>query len=77
MIRTQIYLSETEKTALSRVAAKTGLSQSDLIRRAIDSFIDREHGEDRGRVIKDVAGIWADRNDLPDLVNLRAGWNRR
>jgi hypothetical protein len=77
MIRTQIYLSEAEKTGLSRVAAQTGLSQSDLIRRAIDVFIDGEQDEDRSRVIQDIAGVWAERNDIPDVNELRAGWNNR
>jgi hypothetical protein len=77
MIRTQIYLSETEKTGLSRAAAKTGLSQSDLIRRAIDVFINGEQDEDRSRVIRDVAGVWTGRDDLPDVNELRAGWNNR
>jgi hypothetical protein len=77
MIRTQIYLSDVEKTGLSRIAAQTGMSQSDLIRHAIDAFIEGSQDQDRTRVIQDVAGVWAARKNLPDLRDLRTGWNNR
>ena len=38
MVRTQIYLTEHEKTALGVLSAATGKAQSELIREAIDHF---------------------------------------
>lgn len=39
MIRTQIYLTEQEQTALRGLSSKTGKTQSQLIREAIDRLI--------------------------------------
>lgn len=38
--RTQIYLEETQDDELARRAAAEGVTKSDLIRRAVDSYLD-------------------------------------
>jgi predicted transcriptional regulator len=45
MERTQIYITEAQKKSLALLAAKTGESQSVLIRRAIDDFLASERSE--------------------------------
>ncbi len=42
MRRTQIYLSEQERKGLQALALSSGLSQSALIREAIDSFLQQQ-----------------------------------
>ncbi len=40
MLRTQIYLTERERQALHAIAAQTGQTQVELIRKAVDRFIE-------------------------------------
>ncbi len=41
MFRTQIYLTENEKNALQNISSETGKKQSELIRQAVDSLIEK------------------------------------
>jgi hypothetical protein len=77
MVRTQIYLTEEEKRGLESVAATRGMSQSDVIRTAIDELLARTGPVDRCAVLDGIAGTWAHRTDLPDIRSLRTGWRRR
>jgi len=76
MIRTQIYLTGEEKTALSDLAARTGKPQSELIREAVDGFVGQYSKKRRAAALADAAGLWKDRKDLPDFDALRSQWDR-
>jgi hypothetical protein len=76
MIRTQIYLTEAERIALSDLASATGKPQSEIIRQAIDQMISRSSKSRRDSVLDRVAGVWKDRNDLPDFAAVRGQWDR-
>ena len=76
MVRTQIYLTEQERDALRALAAESGKKQSELIREAIDSLIGKLGTKQRKAVISRVAGMWKDRNDLPDFRAIRSEWDR-
>lgn len=71
MNRTQIYLSPEQQKALKAMAARTGRSQSELIRDAIDRFVGQRKASERVSVIRRSAGLWKGRNDLPDFAALR------
>ena len=77
MVRTQIYLTDEEKKGLETAAQTRGVSQSDLIRRAIDALLVRDRGADRRTVLDEIAGIWADRRNIPSARSFRTGWRRR
>jgi hypothetical protein len=71
MVRTQIYLTEVERTALKAIARQTGKKQSELIRQAIDRLIEGfQPGERRVR-LQMAQGMWRERDDLPDFKGLR------
>lgn len=76
MVRTQIYLTEEEREGLDSMARATGKKQSELIREAVDRFLDLNKGARREAVIKDAAGMWKDRTDLPDFRAERRSWDR-
>lgn len=76
MIRTQVYLTEEEKEALEELAERSGTSQSDLIRQAVDELVERRGAGKRLRFLRRARGMWADREDLDDVRKLRHEWDR-
>lgn len=76
MVRTQIYLTDEERKALRTIAQADGRSQSELIRAAVDDLILRQGVKHKKMLLGRFAGIWKDRNDLPDFAGIRAGWTR-
>ena len=76
MKRTQIYLTEKEQDELQRLSDKKGTSKSALVREAVDQYLAKHSEEHRKGVFERVAGIWKDRDDLPDFEKLRKEWDR-
>ena len=76
MIRTQIYLTQRQRDELAAIARSAGRKQSELIREAIDLFLERTGSSRRETVLREAAGIWKDRTDLPDFRSIRDGWDR-
>jgi predicted transcriptional regulator len=76
MVRTQIYLTEEERDGLDAIAKSTGKKQSELIREAVDRFLDLRKGNRRVAILNDAAGMWKDRTDLPDYGEVRRSWDR-
>ena len=76
MVRTQIYLTERQREELAALAKSVGKKQSELIREAIDRLIDQASDTRRKSVLRQAAGIWKDRDDLPDFNAVRSQWDR-
>ena len=76
MVRTQIYLTERQRDELAAIAKTAGKKQSELIREAIDRLIEQTGKNHRELVLRQTAGIWKDRTDLPDFKSIRAEWDR-
>ena len=76
MVRTQIYLTEHQRDELAAIAKTVGKKQSELIREAVDRLIDEEGRGRRETVLREAAGIWKNRTDLPDFRAMRAEWDR-
>ncbi len=76
MVRTQIYLTERQREELAAIAKAVGKKQSELIREAVDLLIDQAGRGRREVVLRQAAGIWKDRTDLPDFKATRAEWDR-
>ena len=76
MVRTQIYLTERQREELAAIAKTAGKKQSELIREAVDRLIDQTGSSRRETVLREAAGIWKNRKDLPDFKATRAEWDR-
>lgn len=76
MIRTQIYLTDKQRAELAVIAKNTGKKQSEIIREAIDRLIDQTNQNQKKTALKKAAGIWRDRDDLPDFRAIRSEWDR-
>jgi hypothetical protein len=76
MVRTQIYMTKSQRDGLKAIAKTAGKKQSELIREAIDRLIDEVSCGRRETVLRGAAGIWKDRKDLPDFRAARAEWDR-
>lgn len=77
MVRTQIYLTEHQRDELAAISKAAGKKQSELIREAVDRLINQSSHSRREAVLREAAGIWKDRTDLPDFNSTRAGWDRK
>ena len=62
MGRTQVYLRSEDLDVLDRVAAETGASRSELIRRAIHSTFGEPSAAERLAALRRTAGSWKDRS---------------
>jgi Arc/MetJ-type ribon-helix-helix transcriptional regulator len=74
--RTQVYLTAEELEALQAFARTEGRSQSEMIREAIRPLLKRAalarlSPEERWAGFEQARGMWKDRDDLPDLDQLR------
>ena len=76
MVRTQIYLTKNQRDELKAISKTAGKKQSELIREAVDRLIDEMSCGRRETVLREAAGIWKDRKDLPDFRATRAEWDR-
>jgi hypothetical protein len=76
MFCTHVYLSEEEVKALKAMARRSGKSQSALIRLAVERLISEHDVDQRQVAFRDAAGLWKNRNDLPDVPLMRQEWNR-
>ncbi|MBM4277569.1 MAG: iron-containing alcohol dehydrogenase [Deltaproteobacteria bacterium] len=77
MVRTQIYLTEHQRDELAAISKAAGKKQSELIREAVDRLINQSSYSRREAVLREAAGIWKDRTDLPDFNSTRAEWDRK
>ncbi len=52
MVRTQVYLTESEREALRMLSESSGKKKSELIRQAIDEFVARRGADRRIAVVR-------------------------
>ncbi len=73
---TELHLTEQERSALQEISRLTGKTEDELIRDAVGQLIAEFQHENRLALMQKAKGIWKERDDLPDLGDLRREWDR-
>ncbi|RKZ42714.1 MAG: CopG family transcriptional regulator [Candidatus Parabeggiatoa sp. nov. 3] len=76
MIETQIYLTEKESDSLQRLANQMGKTPNGLIQEAVAKLLSQFDEETLRKNRMAAAGIWRNRDDIPDLDNMRRSAER-
>lgn len=76
MVRTQIYLTQQERAGLATLTETTGMKLSELVREAVNRLIAQSGPDRKEAVLNAAAGLWKNREDLPDFAATRKGWDR-
>jgi geranylgeranyl pyrophosphate synthase len=76
MVRTQVYLTEEERKGLNILSEVTGKKTAALIREAVDLLISLTGKSRRDALLDRAAGMWRNRQDLPDFQANRQSWDR-
>ncbi len=76
MVRTQVYLTNRQRSDLTLISKNKGKKQSELIREAIDRFIEQASQQHRETILNEASGIWKNRTDIPDFEKNRSNWDR-
>ena len=76
MVRTQIYLTKRQVEQLTEIAKTSGKKRNEIIREAIDRLINLSSQDQHEEILRKAAGMWKDREDLPDFGKLRSEWDR-
>ena len=69
LTRTQIYLTQTQQTRLAAACRRSAVTKSELIRRAVDQFLDQQtptDATDKAQRLSGIVGMWAQRDDVAD-----------
>ena len=72
----QVDLTDDASEQLHAIAQRTGKTQAELIREAVDHLINQYQHEERKALLQEAKGIWKDRDDLPSLKELRDEFDR-
>ena len=69
LTRTQIYLTQAQQKRLALASRGAAVTKSELIRHAIDQFLDQQPvaaSTSKAQRLSSIAGLWAGREDLAD-----------
>jgi predicted DNA-binding protein len=75
MSATQLQLSDEEHRILQSISRRLGKTEEELVHEVVVRFLD-EQKEDWRVKLRQARGMWKDRDDLPDLRELREEFNR-
>ena len=69
LVRTQLYLTESQQKRLALASRSAAVTKSELIRRAVDQFLDQQPAANpagKAQRVGGIAGLWAGREDMAD-----------
>ncbi len=75
-METTIVLTPDESRSLQALAAETGKTTDQLVHEAVKRLIGKPSTAEMLARVPGANGMWRDRDDLPDLRELRAEFDR-
>ena len=75
-IATQIQLDPAHADLLRSLSEQMGKPADEVVQEGLDLMAESLRLEERRRVIDRAAGLWKDRDDLPDWEELRSSMDR-
>ena len=77
MVRTQIYLDDSQKERLEKLARQKHSSMAELVREAVDRYIE-DAGKHPGEGLFASFGLWSDRKESGTAYakRIRREWSR-
>jgi hypothetical protein len=72
-----LTLDEQESDALRDLTRRTGRPPEELLGEVVHRFLVPASPSAWPAALRQVSGIWKDRDDLPSLTELRGEWDRR
>lgn len=76
MATAQVTLTESENQAIQALSQSKGKTQDEILHEAIEQFLAKHKAESRLIALRQARGIWQERQDLPNLTELRNEWDR-
>ena len=76
MAETKITIPESIQEALAEIVLTTGKSEQQLIAEALSELIQNYQTKNRLALMRKSRGMWAEREDIPNLEELRQEWQR-
>jgi len=71
MVKKSVSLSEKENEALKALALKLGKREGEILKEALERFINEAQKEMKLENLLASRGMWKSRKDIPDLRELR------
>jgi metal-responsive CopG/Arc/MetJ family transcriptional regulator len=76
MIETKITIPESIQQSLGEISRTTGKSEEQLIAEAVTELIQNYQATNRLALMRKARGMWANREDIPNLEELRRECDR-
>ena len=80
MVAARITLTTEERERIQAISQRTGQTPDELVHCAIERMLAQfpidPSLERRRERLRKAAGLWKDRDDLPDFEQLRSEWSR-
>ena len=72
-----VTLTDEESQQLQTLSQIKGVAPEVLLHEAVESYLGRHKTDDRLVSLRQARGIWSERQDLPELTELRREWDRQ
>ena len=73
----QLVLSPADSADVRLLAQRLGKTETELLHEAVAALLKQAALQNWKTALDNVKGMWADHPDVPDVRELRAGWQER